>query len=326
MSKTNCLICNQKTDFFDEYKFNVNSDIEFFGKIKIVYCKECDLSFANPMPSISKLDNFYKNVYRDIGRPHYLDLRDLEETLLSQRNMSYIQYLTSFINFNIIENIFDFGSGSGDIGYLLSKKFKHLKLHTIESDNSLKKILKSRNYKIYENFNEINIKFDLIIATHVIEHLTNLNIFHNFKNILKKNHYIFIEVPNNLFKVNFHERPYDSPHLIFFSKKSLYSIEKKFNLKIQNLTYSSHSLDTAFKHMKKSKLIFEGWTKKKKKKISIKNFFKSILPIKILKIIRKLRSANSLSYENFINGDENSWCLRVIYKNEENNEEIPNVK
>ena len=324
MNETNCLICNQKTDYFDEYKFNVNSDIEFFGKIQIVYCKECDLSFADPMPSISKLDHFYKYVYRDFGRPHYKEIINLEEELLSQKNMNYIQYLSSFINFNEIENIFDFGSGSGDIGYLLSKKFKHLKLHTIESDNFSKEILKNRNYKIYGNFNEIDIKFDLIISTHVIEHLTNLNIFENFKNILKKNHYIFIEVPNNLFEVNFHERPYDSPHLIFFSKKSLYLIEKKFNFQILDLTYSFHSIDKAFNNMKKSKLIFEDWTKKtkyKNKKKLIKNFIKSIFPKKILKIIRKLRSENSLTYENFTNGDENSWCLRVIYKNIENNED-----
>jgi len=47
----------------------------------------------------------------------------------------------------------------------------------------------------------------------------------------------------------------------------------------------------------------------------------TFLPKEILKMIRKIRSENSLSYENFINGDENSWCLRVIYKNIENNED-----
>ena len=324
MNETNCLICNQKTDYLDEYKFNVNSDIEFFGKIQLVYCKECDLSFANPMPSTTKLDHFYKYVYRDSGRPHYKDLRNLEEDLLNQKNMNYIQYLSSFINFNEIESIFDFGSGSGDVGYILSKKFKHLKLYTIESDSFSKEILKDRNYKIYENFNEIDIKFDLIISTNVIEHLTNLNIFENFKKVLKKNYYIFIEVPNNLFEVNFNKRPYDSPHLIFFSKKSLHRIKEKFNLQILNLTYSSYSIDKAFNEMKKSKLIFEGWTKKTKynnKRISIKNFIKSILPKKILKMIRKYRAENSLSYENFINGDVNSWSLRVLYKNIENNED-----
>lgn len=316
--KINCLICNQKVDNFDEYKFNINSDIEYFGKIQLVYCKECDLSFADPMPSISKLDYFYKHIYRAFGRPEYKELINLEEDLLSETNMNYIQYLSTLINFNEIENILDFGSGSGDIGYLLSKKFKHLKLHAIDSDNSTKEILKNRNYKIYENFNEVDIKFDLIISTHVIEHLTNLDIFENFKNILKKNHYIFIEVPNNLFEVNFHQRIFDAPHLIFFSKKSLYSIAKKFNLQIFNLTYSLYSIDKQFNQMKKYKLIYKDWTKEKKytnKNILIKNFIKSILPKKVLKMIRKLRSENSLSHENFINGDENSCCLKVLYKN-----------
>ena len=32
MNEINCLICNQKTDYFDEYKFNVNS--EFVRDIK----------------------------------------------------------------------------------------------------------------------------------------------------------------------------------------------------------------------------------------------------------------------------------------------------
>ena len=78
--------------------------------------------------------------------------------------------------------------------------------------------------------------------------------------------------------------------------------------------------------MKKSKLIFEGWTSKTKKRISIKNFIKLILPKIILEMIRKLKSVNSLSYDNFINGDENSWCLRVIYKNKQNNEDNKDKK
>ena len=51
---------------------------------------------------------------------------------------------------------------------------------------------------------------------------------------------------------------------MFFSKKSLYSTAKKFNLQISDLTYAFHSIDEAFKHMKKFKLIFESWTKKTK--------------------------------------------------------------
>ena len=59
------------------------------------------------------------------------------------------------------------------------------------------------------------------------------------------------------------------------------------------------------------------------------DYFKGLgtfLPKEICKMIRKLSSANSLSYENFINGDENSWCLRVIYKNKQNNEDNKDKK
>lgn len=43
----NCVLCKKKSKFLDNYKFNVNSDIEYFGDIKLYYCKSCDLAFAN---------------------------------------------------------------------------------------------------------------------------------------------------------------------------------------------------------------------------------------------------------------------------------------
>ena len=56
---------------------------------------------------------------------------------------------------------------------------------------------------------------------------------------------MFFEVPNNLFKINFTNRPYDSPHLIFFSKK-FEKIQNKFKLKISNISYASHSVKKIF--------------------------------------------------------------------------------
>ena len=313
----NCIICKETTKFLDNYKFHVNSDIDFFGQIKIFYCEKCDLAFADPMPPRSRLKFFYENIYRDVGRPQYKNLELLEKSLKSQKNYDYIEYLTHFLNFNNIQNIFDFGSGSGDIGFLLSKKFKHLNLHTIETDNFSQEILKKRNYKIYKDFSKIQTKFDLIISTHTLEHLTNLDIIKNFKKILKKNHYMFFEVPNNLFKVNFLKRPYDSPHLIFFSKKSLEMIEKKFNLKIFNLSFASYSIEDSFRYMQKSKETYQFWNKENKiNKIQlIKKLIKSILPNFIIKLWRKLRTKNISSNKNFLKNNENSWCLRVLYEN-----------
>ena len=79
------LIMRKPSSYLDDYKFNVNSDVEFFGELKIFYCEECDLAFADPMPPALKLDYFYKYIYRDIGRPHYLNLELLEKELHSKK-------------------------------------------------------------------------------------------------------------------------------------------------------------------------------------------------------------------------------------------------
>jgi 2-polyprenyl-3-methyl-5-hydroxy-6-metoxy-1,4-benzoquinol methylase len=314
-----CLLCKASTEYLCNYKFNVETDINFFGKMQLFYCKKCDLAFTNPMPPLKKLNEFYSHTYRNLGRPHYTNFDLAEKNLLSQKNMNYINYLSTFIDFNKINSIFDFGSGSGDIGFLLRQKFRHLKLYTIENDIFAKKILRERNYKIYNNFKEINIKFDLIISIHVLEHLTNFKSLQRLKSLLKKNCLLFFEVPNNLFKINFLKRPYDSPHLIFFSQKTFQRIKLIFKLEIVNLTYSFFSINKLHTYMQETKSIYGKWSLKNKNKLFIKMYIRKILQ-KIYSIIMGWRGGSNncnynLSSENFINGDSNSWCLRVLYKN-----------
>lgn len=311
--KITCVLCKKVSKFFSDYRFNINSDIEYFGDIKLYYCNDCDLAFANPMPEESKLNFFYKYIYRDFGRPHYLNIQDIDRNLFNDKNMNYIQYLSSKIELNKITKIFDFGSGSGDIGFLLKKKYNHLKLYTIENDSFSQKILIKRNYKIFNSFNDIDTKFDLIISTHVFEHLTNLNVINDFKKIVNKNAFIFIETPNNLFHKNFIKRPYDSPHLLFFSKKTFENIKKLFELDISDLTYASHSIDDIYLEMHKTKLKFQHWNKNNR--INIKQLIKYLLnSINLNKFLNYSGFKKRNSENSFINGDENSWCIRVLYQ------------
>ena len=68
------------------------------------------------MPAVAKLNFYYKYIYRDFGRPHYVNIQDIDRNLFNDRNMNYIQYLSSNIQLDKIKKIFDFGSGTGDIG------------------------------------------------------------------------------------------------------------------------------------------------------------------------------------------------------------------
>ena len=60
--------------------------------------------------------------------------------------------------------------------------------------NIVKKFFK-KGYQNFEKFSEINQKFDLIISLHSLEHLTDVSIFKNFKDLLNTSGSIFFEVP-----------------------------------------------------------------------------------------------------------------------------------
>ena len=236
-TKIKCILCsNEKVTFLDNYKFNVKSDIDYFGKIKIYRCNNCELGFCSPMPDENKLNEYYKYVYQ-LRRPHEINFKNVDYNLLSLRNLNYFQYLTTFIDFKKIEKIFDFGSGTGEIGYLLKRKFPHLELYSSENDKYCKNLLNKRGYKNFSALNDIKEKFDLIISTHCLEHMTDLSIIEFFKKISNSKCFLFFEVPNCPLNI-YDKRPYDSPHTIF-CKKSFYEIEKKFNLKTININYSS---------------------------------------------------------------------------------------
>ena len=71
MSKI-CISCKKgNLEFLDDYKYEINKDINFLGKMKIYECQDCKLAFSYPMPQISKLEEFYTKVYRSQNRHHY---------------------------------------------------------------------------------------------------------------------------------------------------------------------------------------------------------------------------------------------------------------
>tara|TARA_Y100000992_G_scaffold299250_1_gene265735 strand:+ start:341 stop:1264 length:924 start_codon:yes stop_codon:yes gene_type:complete len=303
-----CLICNNKTVFLDKYKFNVKSDVEYLGDNDIYQCKDCNFSFCHPMPKKINLDKFYQKIYRSYGRPHEYDLVDIRKNYNSFKNLDYLNYLEKFINLNEISKLFDFGSGTGCLGYLIKTNYEKILINSAESDNNCKKILQERNYKNYENIDEINEKFDLIISLHSLEHLTDLNIINNFKNLAEKNSYIFLEVPNCEFNLSFKSRPYDSPHLMFFTKESLQKIAKKYSLEIINLSYCSIPLEENFENMSNAKKKYENWKKGK-----FKDFLKSLIR-KMLKKIRIFKTHENSQKKIYQENDKNLSNLRVLFK------------
>jgi 2-polyprenyl-3-methyl-5-hydroxy-6-metoxy-1,4-benzoquinol methylase len=316
----NCLICNkqEKLNLIDDYKLDVKDDYKYFKDIKIYQCSECDFSFVDPVPSINVLDYFYENIYRSLNRPPYWltgNYNDLKKSYLEDRNLSYLLYLTTLVDILQVKNVYDFGAGYGDLGFSLKKKFPNLNLFCTENDKFCKKILNERNYTNFEKAEDINQKFDLIISLHTLEHMTDLRIFSKFYDILNPNGHIFFEVPN-CSKEYFDGRPYDSPHLLFYTKKSLEKIALKFNFKFINISFSSYSFKDDHKFQRESQNLYNKRYGNKYSYLNFKNILRKITPKYLIQLrqeylkIKKNENEDKINW--FTNNTGDNCYIRAI--------------
>ena len=316
-----CKICRSPNNvsFRSDYKFEIDTDKKYFGDLKIYTCKSCDLSFADPLPKEDELNFFYENIYRSLNRPPYWlneFSKDLETKYLDDRQLNYLLYITTLVDFEKINSIYDFGAGNGDLGFLLKHKFKNLELYCTEHDKHCSSILKKRGYTNFKDINDINKKFDLIVTIHTLEHLTDLKIFNTFHNLLNNNGLVFFEVPNCEERY-FEGRPYDGPHLLFYTKKSIEKICNQYSFEILKFDYSSYSFQEDHKYQRHSQNLY--------KKISsgdiyenVKRKIRKFLPYKIYEIRQFFNLALSLKNQHrvnmFSNNVGNNCYIRGILK------------
>ena len=317
-----CLICeNKNTILIGDYKLEIDTDEKYFKDCKIYKCSDCEFSFVDPMPSREKLDYFYKNVYRSLNRPPYWlteNHADMKNSYLEDRNINYLLYSTLLIDFKKIKTIYDFGAGNGDLGYSLKKKFSHLDLYCNENDKHCLPILEERQYNNTQDVSELENKIDLIITLHSLEHLDSLEVFENFRKLLKSNGKIFFEVPNCPDEY-FEGRPYDGPHLLFYTQKSFQKIAKKYNFEIENFDFSSYSFNQDHSYQRDSQNLYYKLNKKNFNFEKIKKILKKIIPYNLIKLRQKLILANELASKNRIdnfafNTGDNCYIRGILKK------------
>ena len=135
------------------------------------------------------------------------------------------------------KDILDIGSGNGGlINYYLKETNK---VSSIEPSVKLKKKLEAKYKKminIFSNKKKLKKKYDVILYMDVIEHIKKYNYeINSIKKYLKKNGLIIINVP----AFNFLYTDFDKKigHIKRFSKKDVFNISRKHNLKIKKIEY-----------------------------------------------------------------------------------------
>ncbi|BAF73079.1 class I SAM-dependent methyltransferase [Sulfurovum sp. NBC37-1] len=234
----NCPICNEsKGEILHIQEFLLERGNPLPDRYDIVQCYQCGFIFSDTNAGQELYDIYYQNFskYEDTeigsgsGGQAY-DEKRLKETIRS---------LEAFLE-SKESRILDIGSGNGGMLRLLGEKgFSNLsaldpssKCVAYMKGQSIEAVRGSLFDDMHQHFGTR--KFDLIILSHVLEHIRDLHLaVKNISGLLDKNGVIYIEVPDARRYKDFFLVPYyyfDIEHINHFTQRSLTSLMMLFGL------------------------------------------------------------------------------------------------
>ena len=303
--KNICPICNSENLNIIR---NYNSESKLLRESKLTKCINCSLVFVNPMPDFNlwiQYNNDYFNVAHG-GISTDKNTINFFKGIAVVRMKYILEYLKKYSI--TINSILEIGPG---VGYL-AEKFLNLhpgiKYSVIESDNSCFPTLSKLGIKFYNNIDQLpdNSSFDLVIFSHVLEHVINPNDFlQSNTKYLKKGGILFIDVPCNDWKF----KTSDEPHLLFFDKKPLFHL-LNYNLNQHEIQLSYHGVEiNKIDSMNNYHLLNKLFNK-----IRVKSFFLflSWILLKDKKYLNFNEYKMIYNFKPHLTNENESWWLRAI--------------
>lgn len=227
-SKFLCPVCQ-----YDIYKilFPYAGVTEAFKNRELVKCSRCSAISMHPILTNFESSNYYEKGY-------WTDEIYIRRTpSLLQQAISRCQFMKSDIIFDQKLSVLDVGAGVGYMnwGFRAVWTDTTIEYTAIEVNPAAVKFLcaDSGVNNVAKSFDEINGKFDVIVLSHILEHISTPNEFLGMiKGYLRKpNGCIYIEVPNQDFR--FKSR--NEPHVLFYSPESIKIILTNQRLEITKI-------------------------------------------------------------------------------------------
>jgi len=193
----------------------------------IVICKRCGMIFCEDAIDQDATNDFYKNYYIDLCTGG-ASLNYIYEYQLN-RGISVLSYLRNF-NLNNPKNILEIGCGTGGISKVISDSYSSAKYYGLDYRSEDIEIAKKNGIHVFEYSDDIyekisKIKFDLIVAYHVVEHFVDINHeLKKIKSIMDDETLLFIGVPgmlNTYHDYNIFLETFSTDHNYYFTAVTL---------------------------------------------------------------------------------------------------------
>lgn len=211
-----------------------------FQEMEIGVCGECGLGTAVPDISWEEMQPFYRNIYRAPGSPfEFPYLYHFDRLTVDDRALSQWLLLKMYRNFKPEDKFCDIGPGKGRTFQTAQFLGLDLEMVAYEPDRFSAPHLEKMGVKVVEESFSHHSRvtpdeYSAIIMSHVLEHFSGLEaekVINLVKTMLREDGIFLCEVPNAPMGTLGRERKNDSPHLTFWTVRSLTRIAEMNGLR-----------------------------------------------------------------------------------------------
>jgi 2-polyprenyl-3-methyl-5-hydroxy-6-metoxy-1,4-benzoquinol methylase len=178
------------------------------------WCEDCDLLYAERLDG-AQYREFYKNTPHDSGHVAETDTSDSLHTIQAQ-------LITKYLGPDFQGTCLDFGCGEGGLSERLSRMLPDSCFYGVDLRNSLRV---GSPVEFLSDFDTTAVRFDLIILSHVAEHMIELSYISELAQRLAPGGTLYIEVPDPLGYCEYPRREFmyyfDRLHVNHFSQTAL---------------------------------------------------------------------------------------------------------
>lgn len=211
---TCCPICNTHGEKLLDLNFIKR--IWLPNHISLVLCAACDFAFTSPADAES-YDKYYANTANDILS------EDVPSTEELERYNSQISLVSPLLKSSRSKRVLDIGCGKGGLLRALRDKFNQHSYFGLDANLQLNS--GKEEIMFYNSFDEVKGEFDLIIMSHVLEHIVDPVGFSFISKFLVSSGSLYVEVPDASRYASFPRKEYlyyiDRLHINHFTPSSL---------------------------------------------------------------------------------------------------------
>jgi 2-polyprenyl-3-methyl-5-hydroxy-6-metoxy-1,4-benzoquinol methylase len=230
-----CHLCNH-TEFDDLMAYRAVSNDVIFQNSRLVKCKRCGLNQINRTFTQAALTDYYQNQYDRDSIYQVSPDNFPKDNLFSVSRGRALAKLYQKLALPTPKTVCDLGCGYGHLLYGFSQFFPQAHYTGVEYDPNTEAILKRLNFDFrlggIDDIDELQEKVDVLITSHVFEHVVDPNQFvDQCKNLLSPQGVFVWEMPNSdPFNLSCERR--HSPHICLWDIDTLRKVLENHGLTV----------------------------------------------------------------------------------------------